>query len=113
MISISTHILNTGSGKPGAGISTLLRFQTEPGEWKDIASGTTNDDGRIPGFIPEGTVLEPGYYRMIFDTSSYFADQGLQSFYPYVMVNFEITEESHYHVPLLLSPYGYSTYRGS
>ena len=113
MISISTHVLDTSSGTPGRGISAVLRFQTAPGAWKDIASGITNDDGRIPGLIPEGSVLTPGIYRMVFESGPYFQKQGKNSFYPYVMVHFEIKEESHYHVPLLLSPFGYSTYRGS
>ncbi|MCB9230657.1 MAG: hydroxyisourate hydrolase [Bacteroidia bacterium] len=113
MITISTHVLDTSSGKPGAGIETLLRYQSAKGEWIEIAKGVTNADGRIPGFIPEGTHLEKGVYRMLFQSGTYFSNQGIKTFYPYVMITFEISDESHYHIPLLLSPFGFTTYRGS
>lgn len=113
MITLSTHVLNTASGQPGAGIDALLRYQTGKGEWKEVASGTTNEDGRIPGFIPKGTQLEKGIYRMLFQSGDYFEKQGIKTFFPYVMITFEIEDESHHHIPLLLSPFGFTTYRGS
>jgi 5-hydroxyisourate hydrolase len=113
MISISTHALNTSSGKPAKGLNLHLERNTGNNTWERIANGTTNDDGRAPGLIPAERILSMGVYRMVFDTGGYFTATGVQGFYPIVEVVFEIREESHYHIPLLLSPYGYSTYRGS
>lgn len=113
MISISTHALNTSTGKPASGLRLYLESRGGEGTWSRIGEGNTNDDGRAPGFIPAETVLQPGVYRMVFDTADYFKSSGVQGFYPVVEVVFEIREAGHYHIPLLLSPYGYSTYRGS
>jgi 5-hydroxyisourate hydrolase len=73
----------------------------------------TNSDGRAPALLPAGTALEPAVYRLTFDTATYFGSQGMRGFYPFVQVVFELQGLDHYHVPLLLSPFGYSTYRGS
>ena len=79
-----------------------------------MASGATNHDGRVPGLMPEGAGLQPGIYRMTFHTGDYYAATGQQGFYPIVHVDFEVRGQGqHYHIPLLVSPYGYSTYRGS
>ena len=78
-----------------------------------IANGITNADGRITDLLSKEIILELGIYRMIFDTASYFKKQNVKTFYPSVTIEFEITDASHYHVPLLLNPFGYSTYRGS
>lgn len=75
--------------------------------------GSTNADGRIPDFVPESKPLPAGIYRVRFDVSAYFSEHKTKSFYPYIEVVFELSADGHYHVPLLLSPWGYSTYRGS
>lgn len=113
MITITTHILDTSSGLPAANIDVTLEFQTADNQWQEISNGTTNNDGRIPGLVPESKILGPGYYRLTFETAAYFQKKNIPSFYPYVQVVFELTDIRHYHIPLLLSPYGYSTYRGS
>ena len=112
MSQITTHILDTSLGKPAKGI--LIRLEQSTFEnWSAVASGVTNDDGRISDLLPKETKLAHGNYRIIFEVKSYFEKQNIKSFYPSVTVEFEISEDSHYHVPLLLNPFGYSTYRGS
>ncbi|MDB5191738.1 MAG: uraH [Segetibacter sp.] len=112
MSQLTTHILDTSKGKPAAGVSIIL-YQQSLDEWTELASGITNADGRIPDFLPSERKMEHGIYKMRFETKSYFDKQSLQAFYPFVEVVFEITSADHYHVPLLLNPFGYSTYRGS
>lgn len=113
MSPITTHVLDTARGCPAAGLPITLSQQAGDG-WADKASGVTNADGRLSDpLLPEGG-LEAATYRMRFDTGAYFAASGTAGFYPYVEVVFTITAPAeHYHVPLLLSPFGYSTYRGS
>lgn len=95
------------------GVAVVLEFLTDSG-WREIGGGSTDSDGRCPNLLPEDHNLEPGIYRLYFDTQEYFESQKLKCFYPNVPVTFEIEDVSqHYHVPLLLSPFGYSTYRGS
>lgn len=113
MSQITTHVLDTSKGLPGAGIHISLQKPVGEESWETMYEGITNDDGRIPGFMPEGAVLAAGTYRMLFKTDSYFKSQGVSGFYPFVPVVFQINDEQHYHVPLLLNPFGYSTYRGS
>jgi len=112
MSQLTTHILDTSIGKPAQGVSIVLE-QKISGSWNKLADGTTNADGRIANLLPADKIMDNGVYRLIFDTKSYFDKQNLKSFYPGITVEFEITDGSHYHVPLLLNPYGYSTYRGS
>lgn len=112
MSQLTTHILDTTKGKPAAGVSIQL-YSVINGEWKEMTSGVTNKDGRIPNLLAPGVLLEPGVYKMKFDTKAYFDKESVKTFYPYVEIVFEITSSEHYHVPLLLNPYGYSTYRGS
>jgi 5-hydroxyisourate hydrolase len=108
---ITTHVLDTSLGKPAAGLKITLERRTA--DWGFLAKGETNSDGRIPDLLA-GKELAAGVYRMTFDTAGYFQACQLKGFYPYVQVVFEISElNQHYHIPLLLSPYGYSTYRGS
>lgn len=109
MSGLSTHILDTSAGKPAASVRVrLLKGDAE------VSSAVTNADGRIPNLLPEGTSLEPGTYRLVFEVGSYFSASSTPSFYPEVTVCFEVREASaHYHVPLLISPFGYTTYRGS
>ena len=112
MSQITTHILDTSLGKPAQGVNITLE-QKVAADWNKLATGITNSDGRIGNLLPDDKIVEPGIYRMIFDTKSYFKTQNLKSFYPSVTIEFEVFDASHYHVPLLLNPYGYSTYRGS
>ncbi|MDZ4835679.1 MAG: hydroxyisourate hydrolase [Candidatus Melainabacteria bacterium] len=113
MSGITTHVLDTSKGKPGVGVSITLEFLGSDG-WKEIGSGTTNSDGRLPTLLADDHKLEAGTYRLNFDTKNYYQGQNLKSFYPTVPVTFEVEDTAqHYHVPLLLSPFGYSTYRGS
>tara|TARA_B100000497_G_C7615794_1_gene369836 strand:- start:451 stop:792 length:342 start_codon:yes stop_codon:yes gene_type:complete len=113
MSQITTHILDTMTGKPAEGITIMLEELDENNNWSELASGITNTDGRISDLLKDNQVLEEGVHRMLFQTKAYFENQNLKSFYPEIPIIFEITDESHYHIPLLLSPYGYSTYRGS
>ncbi|MFM2358929.1 MAG: hypothetical protein RLY16_922 [Bacteroidota bacterium] len=112
MSQITTHILDTSIGKPAAGVAISLHEQLENG-WQQIANGITNADGRIAGLLPAGEVLPIGVYKMIFETKSYFEAKAIESFYPVVEIIFHLKTSEHYHIPLLLNPFGYSTYRGS
>jgi 5-hydroxyisourate hydrolase len=113
MSAITTHVLDTSSGRPAAGVHVLLE-QRNGGHWESISRGTTGADGRLRTLYPEGKPLTAGVYRLTFDTAGYFTDQEVTSFYPEVSVVFETAPgENHYHVPLLLSPFGFSTYRGT
>ncbi|MHA7179323.1 hydroxyisourate hydrolase [Arthrobacter sp. MDB2-24] len=108
---VTTHVLDTGTGLPATGITASLASRTDDG-WSVIATGTTDSDGRIRAFGPER--LTTGTYRIEFDTGTYFAGAGVESFFPEVALIFRLDASTeHYHVPLLLSPFAYSTYRGS
>ena len=113
MSQVTTHVLDTSIGKPADGIAVLLEKPGPKGRWLAFSKGVTNKDGRVTDFLKKDKILKAGNYRLTFDTASYFNKQGVKCFYPLVQIVFEIKDESHYHVPLLLSPYGYSTYRGS
>lgn len=107
-MTLSTHVLDTARGKPAEGLNFVLK--NESGH--NIVSGDTNSDGRT--FKLQGLHLSEGVYHLVFDTKAYFEKTGQESFYPFVNISFCIKQSSeHYHVPLILSPYGYSTYRGS
>ena len=112
MSPLTTHILDTRLGRPAGGVAVQLE-KLVADDWQLVASGVTNDDGRIGQLLaPDG--LSAGRHRMTFETRAYFDKQQIDYFYPRVTVEFEITgADQHYHVPLLLSPFGYSTYRGS
>lgn len=113
MSQLTTHVLDTARGRPAVGVDLQL-YRQDKGNWLELASGCTNDDGRIAGLLPADTVLAAGTYRMHFATGPYFASLGVAAFYPWVDVVFTIDGSgAHYHIPLLLSPFGYSTYRGS
>jgi 5-hydroxyisourate hydrolase len=110
---ITTHILDTAKGCPAAGVAISIEIE-QNGSWTKLSSGITNKDGRVTDLLPHDKPLEAGRYRMRFETGMYFADNNLEGFYPYVEVVFDIkSTDQHYHVPLLLSPFGFSTYRGS
>lgn len=112
MSQLTTHILNTALGKPAAGVLIALYRQTNNG-WEEIVRGVTNQDGRITDWLPKDFILPAGSYKLLFETGDYFKQSMITTFYPFIEVVFAITDESHYHVPLLLNPFGYSTYRGS
>ena len=112
MSTISTHILDTSKGTPAQNVEVVL-YQQQDENWNEIAKGVTNSDGRIPDLLSKETIIEPGVYKLKFDTKEYFDASAVQTFYPFVEIVFEIKTDAHYHVPLLLNPFGYSTYRGS
>lgn len=110
---ITTHVLDTSLGRPATGIKVSLEVLSAGSGWTQVAWGTTDDDGRVRELLPDPYLTERRY-RLVFDTASYFSARGVAAFYPVVIVVFEIADPlQHYHVPLLLSPFGYSTYRGS
>ncbi len=112
MVQITTHVLDLAHGKPAQGIGTTL-YQGAGPDREEVGKGTTDADGRILEWC-NGETLTDGIYSIVFASGRYFMDRGGDTFYPHVEIVFRVTEsEAHYHVPLLLSPWGYSTYRGS
>lgn len=111
---ISTHVLDLVQGKPAADVPVRLERRETGGEWVRLNSSQTDRDGRCGQLLTEGESLVAGLYRLAFDTGSYHRAQNMDSFFPVVEITFQVREgESHFHVPLLLSPHGYTTYRGS
>lgn len=111
MSGITTHVLDTSRGRPAEGVAVRLERGGEAG-WAPAGAGRTGADGRC-GSLLDGP-LEAGHYRLVFDTGAYFESTGVRGFYPEVCVHFEVrSPDEHHHVPLLLNPFGYSTYRGS
>lgn len=110
MTLVTTHILDTSSGKPAHGITTIL-YMGGNDEWTEMSRGITDSDGRIKEMGKDDLI--PGIYKIRFETKDYFDKSRIATFYPYVEIIFEIKSDKHYHIPLLLSPFGYSTYRGS
>jgi 5-hydroxyisourate hydrolase len=114
MSAITTHVLDITVGKPGAGIPVTLERKTHATGWQVIGEGITDFDGRANDLMSANDVFEPGHYRLTFETATYFTAKEIESFFPQVTVSFVVRDAlKHYHVPLLLSPFGYSTYRGS
>ena len=114
MSGISTHVLDTARGRPATGVPVVLEMLEADGTSTPIGVGATDSDGRIRQLLPEGFRLKPGTHRLTFDVQSYFAAGNQDCFYPRVIVVFIVRDiVEHYHVPLLLSSFGYSTYRGS
>ncbi len=109
---ITTHILDTSKGKPAADV-TIILYHGGNDEWTEISRGKTDTDGRIPDLVKKEITLTEGIYKMRFETKDYFDKIQIKTFYPYVEIIFEIEADQHYHIPLLLNPFGYSTYRGS
>ena len=112
MSQVTSHILDTSKGKPAEGVKVILFF-LEEGHWLTINGGATNKDGRIPNLTEADNPLKLGIYKLKFETLEYFEKQRVDTFYPYIEIIFQIKDKAHYHVPLLLNPFGYSTYRGS
>ena len=114
MSRLTTHVLDTSKGLPARGVALTLEHRQVSGAFFALGAGATDDDGRCKALLPEGVALSAGVYRLTFETGGYFAAAGTPSFFPSVSIVFEVTQpERHHHVPLLLSPFGYSTYRGS
>lgn len=108
-MSLSTHVLDATTGTPAAGVAVRVESRSRDA-WHLVARGVTNADGRVNDLGDPG----PGVHRLTFDTAGYFARRDVAAFYPEVIVTFEVTDPgAHHHVPLLLSPFSYSTYRGS
>ena len=113
MSHVTTHVLDVSLGRPAANVSVILETQSARGDWTEAAQGATDSDGRLRDWASAKS-FSPGIYRLTFDTRSYFAVRRITSLYPQVVIVFEVQDaKEHYHIPLLLSPFGYSTYRGS
>ena len=111
MSTLSTHVLDVVAGVPARGVAVALSSRADDGDWVEVHAASTDDDGRVGDLAPGG--LAAGVHRLVFDTGAWSAAAGRPCFYPEVAVMFTVEDERHHHVPLLLSPYAYSTYRGS
>ncbi len=109
---LTTHALDTSIGIPAKHMLITLKGLRN-NEWKPMSVGITNTDGRISDVLPPGRLLRPGNYTMTFDTADYYKNNNQKGFYPEASIQFEVTDGSHYHIPLLINPFGYSTYKGS
>ena len=110
---ITSHVLDTALGCPAAGLAVRLEIQDHAGSWRTLADRVTGPDGRVSDLLG-GAALEARTYRLTFATGAYFSGSGRPAFYPRVEVVFDVAAtDQHYHIPLLLSPFGYSTYRGT
>ena len=113
MRGISTHILDTSLGRPAAGVRVTLEH-SDKDSWQEVSTQTTDVDGRVKQILPANAVLYNGQYRLTFHTQAYFDALGVQGLYPVVQVTVSVSDVAgHYHIPLLLTANGYSTYRGS
>jgi len=111
---ITTHVLDLIEGRAAAKVPVLLEGLDAKGKWKQLGHSYTDQDGRVEDLLPPGTLAQAGTYQITFDTQMYCAKRGTECFYPKVTVMFRLTDpERHYHIPLLLTTYGYSTYRGT
>ena len=114
MSAITTHVLDLSTGRPAAGVAVVLERRGADGAWNLVAERRTDADGRARDFAAAGRALEAGVHRLAFATGAYFAARQVASFHPSVTIEFTVADATqHHHVPLLLSPFGYSTYRGS
>ena len=114
MSAITTHVLDTARGRPADGVRVSLEQVDGQDQWRAVGHGVTDGSGRLKTLMPDSSQPVPGTYRLQFDTRAYYAHLGIQSFFPLVTVTFQVSDATeHYHVPLLLSPFGYTTYRGS
>lgn len=113
-VGVSTHVLDIARGKPASGVPVQLDRSEGPEQWRRLGAGTTDQDGRCAQLAPAGARLEPGTYRLTFHTAVYHSEQGVEALHPVVQITFLVLEgDAHLHLPLLLSPHGYTTYRGS
>jgi 5-hydroxyisourate hydrolase len=113
MSAITTHVLDTSRGRPAIGVEVILQIRSGH-EWKQLGAGLTDANGRCNTLTTEGVPLESGTYRLLFNIGPYYHAQHVDTFYAQIPIVFEAPHpETHYHIPLLISPYGYSTYRGT
>jgi len=111
---ISTHVLDVEMGRPAAGVAVRLEFSADGGVgWSRVRDGVTDGDGRCRTLVPDGEMAGVGTYRVRFATAAFYTETGREGLYPYVEIVFAVRDERHYHIPLLLTANGYSTYRGS
>ena len=111
---ISTHVLDVAQGKPAKDVAVRLDRRESSGSWIVLSSSRTDGDGRCGQLLPENDTLRAGLYRLSFDAATYHLTEKVEGLYPVVEITFQVREgESQFHIPLLLSPYGYTTYRGS
>jgi 5-hydroxyisourate hydrolase len=112
MSQITTHVLDTSLGRPAAGVPVILEIQ-QGGGWHEISKGATDAEGRLRHLLEPGALVA-GIYRLTFEASVYFHARKIHGLYPQITIAFQVADaKEHYHIPLLLSPYGYTTYRGS
>ena len=110
---ITTHILDLSTGKPAIGVRVAL-LRIDNADRAVVSAGVTDADGRLRDLVPQATKLNAGVFELTFETGGYFRARGVEPFHPRVIVVVEVTDpQQHYHVPLLISPFGYTTYRGS
>jgi 5-hydroxyisourate hydrolase len=113
MSDITTHVLDISMGRPAAGVPVILEMERTGGGWKELTRGATDSDGRLRHLLAPGSLVD-GTYRLTFETAQYFRSRKTEGLYPQVSIVFQVRDANQsYHIPLLLSPYGYSTYRGS
>lgn len=112
MSQLTTHILDTTKGKPVKDVKVIL-YRNDRESWVEVAKAITNNDGRVADLLQKDVLLKKGNYKIRFETKDYFDKEGVATFYPFVDIVFTIASHEHYHIPLLLNPFGYSTYRGS
>lgn len=110
---LSSHILDIHTGKPASGVNIILSKQDTSGQWSIVEERMTDVNGRVKDFLEETPDGHRGIYKLTYLVGPYFELQGQDSFYPFIEVVFQIKDNAHYHVPITLSPYGYSTYRGN
>jgi 5-hydroxyisourate hydrolase len=111
---ISTHVLDTALGRPVVAVGVVLEHALEDGGWHTLATQYTDSDGRCRQLLPPDSTLQPGQYRLRFDTGAYYKAQSTQGLYPFVEIIFIVREsDAHVHIPLLLTANGYTTYRGT
>ena len=111
---LSSHILDVSKGMPAADVKISLQKQIQGNQWLNLAEKITDENGRVSDFLPQEDGKDNiGVYKLTFYVEPYFQEQQINSFYPFIEVVFEITDDKHYHVPITLSAFGYSTYRGN
>jgi len=112
-VTLSTHVLDTSIGRPAKGMKVRLGYRKPGDSWTELGTFTTDADGRVQGLIAPGGAAGPGTYRLTFSVDAYFNALSIGTFFTDVTIEFVVRDDTHHHVPLLVSPYSYSTYRGS
>lgn len=113
MVGITSQVMDFSTGKAAMDVAVTLEFHVGHGEWREIGTGITNAHGVVNSLVPKNTRPDAGRYRITYQTSSYFMGQGNKAFYPYIIIVFEVVDSAeNYHIPLYVSPYGYSTGKG-